>query len=319
MSNSVFQSVIVQLKEISDRTFDFKEGLNVICGENGWGKTTLCAFLKVMFFGFENERTRDAYENERKRFKPWQGGVYGGSVNFEADGVEYRLLRTFGLKEAEDEFVLKEVATGLDSNAFGKNIGEELFAIDAESFKRTVFFALFTLWSVISAAVPRADRLVNVDSSGVMRWMDDGGEVALLGVNYYAPFTVDYMALTNGDRAEVLVQALPYIRRYNGKVVALPDREQTHANLQHVSQEYGLRIEQSIKERIAKPTAFDLPSSADVASFAKHPIFKDYIISENDGVISLHIPLRQKALLSSVSMLAPGKELTLTLFPFSKT
>lgn len=127
--------------KISDRTFDFKEGLNVICGENGWGKTTLCAFLKVMFFGFENERTRDAYENERKRFKPWQGGVYGGSVNFEADGVEYRLLRTFGLKEAEDEFVLKEVATGLDSNAFGKNIGEELFAIDAESFKRTVFFS----------------------------------------------------------------------------------------------------------------------------------------------------------------------------------
>ncbi len=109
------------------------------------------------------------------------------------------------------------------------------------------------------------------------------------------------------------------MRRYNGKVSALPDREQTHANLQHVSQEYGLRIEQSIKERIAKPTAFDLPSSADVASFAKHPIFKDYIIDENDGAISLHIPLRQKALLSSVSMLATGKELMLTLFPFSKT
>ena len=81
--------------------------------------------------------------------------------------------------------------------------------------KRTVFFALFTLWSVISAAVPRADRLVNVDSSGVMRWMDDGGEVALLGVNYYAPFTVDYMALTNRgfDISRVMRDDVAHFRR----------------------------------------------------------------------------------------------------------
>ena len=32
---------------------------------------------------------------------------------------------------------------------------------------------------------------------------------------------MDYMALTNGDRAEVLVQALPYIRRYNNKIVVV--------------------------------------------------------------------------------------------------
>ena len=81
--------------------------------------------------------------------------------------------------------------------------------------KRTVFFALFTLWSVISAAVPRADRPVNVDSSGVMRWMDDGGEVALLGVNYYAPFTVDYMALTNRgfDISRVMRDDVAHFRR----------------------------------------------------------------------------------------------------------
>lgn len=32
---------------------------------------------------------------------------------------------------------------------------------------------------------------------------------------------MDYMTLTNGDRAEVLVQALPYIRRYNNKIVVV--------------------------------------------------------------------------------------------------
>ncbi|MBQ3516575.1 MAG: AAA family ATPase, partial [Lachnospiraceae bacterium] len=34
-------------------SYDFQEGLNVICEENGWGKTTLAAFLKAMFYGME--------------------------------------------------------------------------------------------------------------------------------------------------------------------------------------------------------------------------------------------------------------------------
>ncbi len=106
------------------------------------------------------------------------------------------------------------------------------------------------------------------------------------------------------------------MRQYNGKVSALPDGNQTHANLQHVSQEYGLRIEQSIKERIAKPTAFDLPSASDVASFVTHPVFKKYRTEEENGVIRLHIPLRQKAVLSSIGVRGTEKEILLEIFPF---
>ena len=37
-----------------------------------------------------------------------------------------------------------------------------------------------------------ANRSAEVDSNGVMRWSDDGSEVAVFGVNYYAPFALDY-------------------------------------------------------------------------------------------------------------------------------
>ena len=40
-----------------------------------------------------------------------------------------------------------------------------------------------------------ANREARVDGEGVMRWTDDGSEVALWGVNYYTPFTVDYAAM----------------------------------------------------------------------------------------------------------------------------
>ena len=77
-----------------DYTFD--EGLNVILQDNGWGKTTMAAFLKAMLYGFDSKRSKDITENERRRYYPWQGGEYGGSLDFEADNVNYRIHRTFG-------------------------------------------------------------------------------------------------------------------------------------------------------------------------------------------------------------------------------
>lgn len=129
--------------KLSDETFKFgaASGLNVICKDNGWGKSTFAAFIKVMFFGFDNEGKRNELENERKRFKPWQGGVYGGQVTFETDGNTYIMSRTFGSKEKDDEFILQDAETNLETADFSKNIGEELFQIDRASFLRSIYIS----------------------------------------------------------------------------------------------------------------------------------------------------------------------------------
>lgn len=127
--------------KMSEVSLDFDSGLNRVCRANGWGKSTLAAFLKVMFYGFDNEKSRDAYVNERKRFKPWQGGVYGGSLTFETGGRKYTVSRVFGAKEREDGFELRDAGTNMPSSDFSRNIGEELFKIDGASFMRTVFIS----------------------------------------------------------------------------------------------------------------------------------------------------------------------------------
>lgn len=127
--------------KLQDLTISFSDGLNVFRKENGWGKSTLAAFLKVMFYGFANESKRSVTENERKRYKPWQGGVYGGQLWFEAKGKKYELVRTFGTKEREDTFALYDAVTGLESGDYSAQIGMELFELDAASFARTVFLA----------------------------------------------------------------------------------------------------------------------------------------------------------------------------------
>ena len=96
----LLQCIIENFGKLSDVSFDFSEGVNTFCEENGWGKSTLANFIRIMFFGFLNGNKQDKLVNERKRYFPWQSakGVYGGSVKFETEGKSYQLNRVFGKK-----------------------------------------------------------------------------------------------------------------------------------------------------------------------------------------------------------------------------
>ncbi|MBO6015695.1 MAG: AAA family ATPase [Lachnospiraceae bacterium] len=125
--------------KLHDLTMHFEEGVNIICEENGWGKSTFAAFIKAMFYGLDGERKRSVAENERKRYKPWQGGVFGGQITFETQGKRYLVSRIFGEKEAQDSFELRDAKTNLPSDDYTKAIGEEIFQINSDSFLRTIF------------------------------------------------------------------------------------------------------------------------------------------------------------------------------------
>lgn len=120
-------------------SYDFQQGLNVIFQENGWGKSTLASFLKAMLYGMEYTTKRSLSENERKKYAPWNGGLFGGNLTFEAEGKQYRVERFFGVKENLDSFALYDLDTGLKSNAYSELLGEELFGIDRVSFEQSIF------------------------------------------------------------------------------------------------------------------------------------------------------------------------------------
>ena len=127
--------------KLKDFTYYYEDDLNVLFAENGWGKSTFAAFLKVMFYGFEGENRRNEEGNERLRYRPWSGGVYGGSVTWSSGSKTYRMMRTFGSRKKDDKFSLYDDETGFISGDYTDRIGEELFAIDRESFCRTVFWS----------------------------------------------------------------------------------------------------------------------------------------------------------------------------------
>ncbi len=127
--------------KLSNLSMEFSEGINVINEANAWGKSTLAAFLKVMFYGLDSKKEAGAFEKERVLYRPWQGGSYGGELDFEVDGKRYRISRTFGATEKTDQFHLYDLSTNLESYDYSEEIGVELFDLDSASFKRSVYIA----------------------------------------------------------------------------------------------------------------------------------------------------------------------------------
>ncbi len=125
--------------KLHDVNFDFNPGLNQRIEENGWGKTTLAHFIKVMLYGLQGDGKRNEVESDRKHFAPWQGGAFGGSLVISVNDKEYKITRIFGTKLAEDSFELKDTSTNLVSTDYSEKIGEELLNINADSFLKTVF------------------------------------------------------------------------------------------------------------------------------------------------------------------------------------
>ena len=126
--------------KLSNYDHVFSDGLNVINQDNAWGKTTLATFIKAMFYGMEKKGNLKAYAAERSKYLPWQGGTYGGSLMFEANGKNYRVLRTFALTPEGDRFELIDLGTNKSSKDFSVNLGQELFGVGRDTFTLSTFF-----------------------------------------------------------------------------------------------------------------------------------------------------------------------------------
>lgn len=134
--------------KLSGFRLKLSQGLNMLVHENGYGKTTVAAFIKAMLYGMEDSRKVSLFENMRKRYMPWQSGGFGGWLIYETDGEEYRIERSFGAKSSLDTLTLTALKTGKELPLQTASIGEMLFDIDAEGFDSTVFLSEHNIYEV---------------------------------------------------------------------------------------------------------------------------------------------------------------------------
>ncbi|MCD8200944.1 MAG: hypothetical protein LUD47_02635 [Clostridia bacterium] len=118
---------------VRNKTIEYAEGLNSVCEQNGFGKSTESAFIKAMLFGLE-ERDKQSVLTDRRHFFPGKGVPFGGYLELEYGGDTYRITRSFGEKHAGDREMLTK--NGVDVKW---DMCPDLFGTaDADSFMRTL-------------------------------------------------------------------------------------------------------------------------------------------------------------------------------------
>jgi len=127
--------------KLHNYSVDLNKNLNIVLQENGWGKTTFATFIKAILFGLHSSTKKVLDENERVKYTPWQGGKFGGYVEFVLDGHPYRLERFFAEKEKDDTAILYDQVTQKPSNKYTANIMTEFFNIDAETYERSTYIS----------------------------------------------------------------------------------------------------------------------------------------------------------------------------------
>ena len=125
--------------KLHNYSYNFEDGLNIIKEENGFGKTTFATFIKSMFYGLDSAVNVKTEKSDRKKYYPWQGGNYGGNIEFEIDNKQYKIERFFGKKASEDTFKLYNLSTNLESNDYTENIGEEIFKINKSAYEKSTY------------------------------------------------------------------------------------------------------------------------------------------------------------------------------------
>ncbi len=126
--------------KLSNIDINFNSSINEILKENGWGKTTLSIFIKSMFYGMSAKTRGSDYKSERTRYMPWNGGVYGGYIEYKIGEKVYRVTRTFGKTPESDSYELLDYENNSVEKIEQTTLGDRIFGLGEESFKMTAFF-----------------------------------------------------------------------------------------------------------------------------------------------------------------------------------
>ncbi len=128
---------------LTDTILEFSDGINVIEGPNEAGKSTIAAFIRYMFYGFDGALSTPEL-SERQRRVNWDTGVAQGSMTVRVKGKRYLISRSTSLTETNPRPIYKEDASVIDLESgapvFGKMpAGEVFFGVDRELFENTAF------------------------------------------------------------------------------------------------------------------------------------------------------------------------------------
>lgn len=137
---------LVDFGKFKDKAIDFKDGINLIYGENESGKSTIHSFIKASLYGFNKSKNRRFVKNEEYDiYFPINSINYKGDMTLIDKDDEYIIRNDF--KNKEYTLIKNKVNIDLYNEKEDRKYtpGEYLLGVGREVFENTVFMNIDNL------------------------------------------------------------------------------------------------------------------------------------------------------------------------------
>ncbi|MPW24878.1 AAA family ATPase [Alkalibaculum sp. M08DMB] len=163
--------IISSFGKYENEQIEFKEGINIVYGENESGKSTIHKFIEAMLFGFfKDQKARRAYSDDYNKYLPLHTNKYGGILIFNDQGKEIRIERN--LLKGKDKVIIYDNNTGEDiSNKYYYDVSTKLYApfddsvMNRRIYKNTISISQLGCGTSSDLIEELKDKLINLNDS----------------------------------------------------------------------------------------------------------------------------------------------------------
>lgn len=151
---------------LDHQTLELEEGLNILTLPNEGGKSTWCAFLRVMLYGLNTrERDKKGFLSDKTRYQPWSGGAMEGELLCTWQGKDILIRRYTKGSTPMGGFEVTFADNGSPVPGLtSDNLGDVLVGVSRSVFERSAFLGQAAL--PVSQTPELEKRLSALVSSG---------------------------------------------------------------------------------------------------------------------------------------------------------
>lgn len=160
---------LIGFGKFENKIIKLKDGLNLVYGENEFGKTTIHNFIDGMFYGFLKPYAKSTiYLDEHAKYNPWTNPNYKGTLKFEYKGQLYSIERNFAKGQETTKVILdstgEDITYSIDTGNSGRILqpGFHFFGFNNAVYSNTVSIQQLGIKTEDSLANEVRDKLVNV-------------------------------------------------------------------------------------------------------------------------------------------------------------
>lgn len=163
---------LIGFGKFNNKKIDFKNGINIVYGENEAGKTTIHNFIDGMFYGFLKPYVKNTiYLEEHEKYTPWNSSNYSGIIKFEYISENYIIERNFTKTQESTRVLLdstgEDITFGIDTGNNGRILqpGFHFLGFNNAVYSNTVSIKQLELRTDSKLANELREKLVNVSST----------------------------------------------------------------------------------------------------------------------------------------------------------